>query len=69
MFPARDGILELIIDEAGLVEAAAMRLSVNPRYDNQLLSAVRGWKYQPATVDGNPVKFRKIINISIKGVT
>lgn len=69
MFPARDGVLELLINEAGLVEAAALRSSVNPRYDNQLLTAVRGWKYQPATMDGTPVKFRKIINISLKGVT
>jgi len=69
MFPARDGVLEFVINEAGQVEAAAMRLSVNPRYDNQVLAAVRGWKYQPATVGGTPVKFRKIINISLKGVS
>jgi hypothetical protein len=69
MFPARDGVLELLINEVGQVEAAAMRLSMNPRYDTQVLSAVKTWRYQPATVEGVPVKFRKIINISLKGVS
>jgi hypothetical protein len=69
MFPARDGVLEILINEAGLVESAAMRLSMNPRYDSQLINAARGWRYQPATVEGVPVKFRKIINISLKGVS
>jgi hypothetical protein len=69
MFPARDGVLELLINEAGQVEAAAMRLSMNPRYDTQVLSAAKTWRYQPATVEGVPVKFRKIINISLKGVS
>ena len=69
MFPARDGVLELLINEAGQVEASAMRVSMNPRYDTSVLSAVKTWRYQPATVEGVPVKFRKIINISLKGVS
>ena len=69
MFPARDGVLEILINEAGQVEAAAMRLSMNPRYDTQVISAARSWRYQPATVEGVPVKFRKVINISLKGVS
>jgi hypothetical protein len=69
MFPARDGVLEILISEAGVVEAAAMRMSMNPRYDSLVINAARGWKYQPATVEGVPVKFRKIINISLKGVS
>jgi hypothetical protein len=69
MFPARDGVLEILINETGQVEAAAMRLSMNPRYDSQVIAAARNWRYQPATVEGNPVKFRKIINISLKGVS
>jgi tetratricopeptide (TPR) repeat protein len=62
----RDGVLEVIINEIGDVEWAAMRSSVTARYDQILLSAVKNWKYQPATLNGTPVKFRKIINISIK---
>jgi hypothetical protein len=62
----RDGVLEVIISETGDVESAVMRSPVTPRYDSTLLAAAKGWKYQPATLNGRPVKFRKIINISIK---
>lgn len=62
----RDGVLELVINEAGMVESAVMRSSVNPRYDSNVMAAAKGWKYQPATLNGTPVKFRKMINISVK---
>ena len=66
MLARRDGILELIIDEAGEVESAVMRSPVNPRYDSIVVGAAKNWKYSPATVNGTPVKFRKVIKISIK---
>jgi tetratricopeptide (TPR) repeat protein len=62
----REGVLELIINEAGEVESAVMRSPVAPRYDSMVLAAAKGWKYSPATLNGTPVKFRKVINISIK---
>ena len=62
----RDGVLELIIDEAGAVETAVMRSPIHPRFDALVLSSAKTWKYQPATVAGTPVKFRKTINISMK---
>ena len=43
-----------------------MRSPVAPRYDSLVLAAAKGWKYSPATLNGTPVKFRKVINISIK---
>ena len=62
----REGVLELIINEAGEVESAVMRSPVSPRYDSLVLAAAKGWTYSPATLNGTPVKFRKVINISIK---
>jgi hypothetical protein len=62
----RDGVLEVVINEAGAVESAVMRTSINPRYDLIVLGAAKSWKYQPATMQGAPVKFRKLINISLK---
>ena len=62
----RDGILEVIIDETGDVESAIMRSSVTPRYDSMVVAAAKNWKYSPATLHGTPVKFRKMINITIK---
>ncbi len=64
---ARDrGILDVTIDEQGRVIAAAVRLSLHPIYDSQLLAAAQQWRYQPATFNGKPVKFRKIIQISLQ---
>ena len=61
-----DGVIEIVINQKGAVESAAMRSPVNARYDSTLLNAARNWKYQPASVDGQPVKFRKAIRVSFK---
>ena len=66
MIVKRDGLLELVINEVGEVESAVMKLPVNPRYDSIVVGAAKGWKYSPATMNGRPVKFRKVIKISIK---
>ena len=63
---AATGALEIIIDERGFVEMATIRQSVNIQYDRQAIDATRNWRYKPATVDGVPVKFRKVIQIMIK---
>ena len=66
MSQRRNGIIEVIISEAGTVESAAMRASMHPRYDLLVLTAAKSWKYQPATLKGTPVKFRKLITVSVK---
>jgi TonB family protein len=58
-------ILEVLIDEQGRVANLNLRLSIHPMYDPQLLAAARDWRYRPATVDGVPVKFRKVIQITV----
>jgi TonB family protein len=67
--PAGQGVLDVIIDETGVVEAALIRSSVNPLYDRLALAATKAWRYKPATVNGVPVKFRKsiLITLSAKG--
>jgi len=63
---ARDkGIIEVVIDELGRVESAAVRSSIHPSYDSMLLAAAADWRYRAATVNGQPVKFRKRIQIAI----
>jgi TonB family protein len=59
--PMRSGVLEIVIDEAGRVETATIRSSINARYDVIALQAATSWKYKPATFNGKPVKFRKTI--------
>jgi TonB family protein len=59
------GLLDVVIDEQGRVTNITVRLSIHPMYDPQLLAAARDWRYKPATVDGTPVKFRKMIQITV----
>lgn len=60
------GLLEVVIDQRGRVVSMAMRMSVHPLYDGQLLAAARDWKYEPATLDGQPVQYRKLIQIAVQ---
>jgi TonB family protein len=59
-------VLEVIINEDGTVDSALMRAPLEPHYDAMVLAATKSWRFKPATVGGTPVKFRKLISISIK---
>jgi tetratricopeptide (TPR) repeat protein len=70
-FPAtigvgRRGVLEVVIGESGAVEQATMRERIDPRYDQQLVAAARAWQFRPATLDGAPVKYRKLLQVNVK---
>lgn len=59
------GVVEVVIDELGRVTFVSIRSSMHPMYDNLVLTAAREWRYQPATHAGAPVKFRKLIQVSL----
>ena len=59
------GTLEIVIDENGSVESAIVRESVSHSYDAMVVDSARKWRYTPATLNGAPVKFRKMVGISI----
>jgi hypothetical protein len=59
------GVIEVVIDETGAVEQVLIRVPLNAAYDRQALIAARSWLYQPATLNGKPVKFRKAVQINI----
>jgi TonB family protein len=61
------GMIEVVIDATGAVESAVVRQSVNPRYDALATDAARNWHYRPATLNGTPVKYRKLVQINIRG--
>jgi len=58
-------LMDVVIDVTGEVESAVIATPPNPAYDKLVLGAVRSWQYQPATLNGKPVKFRKRIQISL----
>ncbi|HWW85782.1 MAG TPA: TonB family protein [Vicinamibacterales bacterium] len=62
----KQGLIEVVIDETGGVESATMRASVSSAYDAAAMTAARAWHYKPAMLNGAPVKYRKIIQISVK---
>jgi TonB family protein len=61
-----EGVVEVLINESGLVESASMVTPLaNAAYNRMVLAAANGWLYHPATVGGVSVKFRKRIQINI----
>jgi hypothetical protein len=64
--PSRDGILELTIGVDGRIERATLTRGMAPSYDHFLLEATRNWRYDPARVDGRPVRYRKAIRITFQ---
>jgi len=60
------GILEIVIDERGLVESASLAQPLTPLYDAKLLDASKLWKFHPATRDGVPVKYREAIGVELR---
>jgi TonB family protein len=61
----RTGIVEVLIDPTGAVESATIVEPLTPQIDRLTLAATRNWQYQPATLNGVPVKFVKRIQISV----
>jgi hypothetical protein len=61
----RNGVLEVVIDETGSVESAAMVEPLDPAYNRIILAAAKTWAYRPARLDGTPVKFRKRVQINL----
>lgn len=60
------GILEVVIDENGTVESAAMREAAHANYDRLVVEAARKWRYKPATSNGTAIKFRKFVQITLE---
>jgi TonB family protein len=58
-------LLDIVIDETGHVEKAEIKRSVNRLYEAQLVAATRGWRYQPATQAGRPVKYARTLEVTL----
>ena len=60
------GLVEVIVSTAGFVESAVVRKRVHPAYDPLMLAAVANWRYKPATLNGVPVKYKKVVQVEPK---
>jgi tetratricopeptide (TPR) repeat protein len=59
------GLLRIVIDAAGHVESATMVVSVHVAYDPLLVTAAKDWTFKPATRNGQNVKYRRLIAVSL----
>ncbi|HXW08885.1 MAG TPA: hypothetical protein VD833_26880, partial [Vicinamibacterales bacterium] len=59
-------ILELVIGVDGLVERADLRSIPRDVHEFMLVSAAKAWQFAPATVDGQPVRFRYRIHLALQ---
>jgi hypothetical protein len=66
VFLPRQGVLEVLIDESGMVETALMRVAVANNYDSLAVAATRNWRYRPAMLNGVPVKYRKQVQVTLR---
>ncbi len=60
------GVLEVLVDERGLVESVRLVAPISPSYDRALVEAAGHWRFNPATKDGRPVRFRKVLEIILR---
>jgi len=63
--PASDGTMILVVDEHGDVSSISMQGITDPAYASLLRRAAAHWKYQPATRNGVPVKYRRLVAIHL----
>jgi TonB family protein len=66
MVKGRRGVLEVVIDEQGAVESAVMRQSIAKVYDDTLMATAKTWRYKPAVKNNLPVKYKKLIQITVE---
>jgi hypothetical protein len=59
------GVVQVVVDERGGVESAQLVWPLADFYDARLLEAARGWRFQPALHTGQPVKYRKIVEVTM----
>ena len=59
------GVVQVVVDERGGVESAHLVWPLADFYDAGLLEAARKWQFQPALRTGQPVKYRKIVEITM----
>jgi hypothetical protein len=59
------GVIEFVVDESGAVQTPKMQIGIDTTYDQMVISAAKKWVYQPATLEGKPVKYTKRLTISV----
>jgi hypothetical protein len=59
------GTLEFVVAESGLVEHVHLVSPANRYQERMLVAAAKTWQFQPAMLDGRPVRFRTRIRVTL----
>jgi hypothetical protein len=62
----RRAVLEIAINEAGNVESVVVRESIVDWYGEALIKEAKGWSYKPASKEGTPVRYRKLMQVVVE---
>jgi hypothetical protein len=65
LFGRFEGQIDIVVDETGSVETAALTKSIFPAYDELAVAGTKEWKYRPAMKNGVPVRFKKSVLIRL----
>ena len=57
-------VLDLVVSADGLVERVHIRTPPRDVHEFMLVSAAKAWRFEPATLDGRPVRFRHSVAIT-----
>ena len=57
-------VLDLVVAADGQVEHVRLRTPPRDVHEFMLVSAAKAWRFEPATVDGRPVRFRLSVAIT-----
>ena len=60
------GAIRITIGVDGRVKSARIEKRSHPAYDTRLLQFARSWLYTPATLNGEPVEFERLIAIRLR---
>lgn len=61
------GYLELVVDQVGQVETVRLVSPTRRYHDRMIVAAAKAWKFAPARLNGQPVRFLARIPINVQG--
>jgi hypothetical protein len=67
-FAAFQGLLQVIVAEDGSVADTTMVKAINPAYDRLLMDAAKNWRFHPATLGDQAVRYRLTYSIEMPAV-
>jgi hypothetical protein len=59
------GLFDIVVDEAGDVEEIRLKYSERSYQERMLVAAAKAWKFNPARLNGEPVKYRLRIPVDL----